>query len=89
MSNDLELTLQVFAFVAPSPRLSMDEATLALLMEDRPHQETKSMDKHEDENEEQAAPVKKPVIDTSREELIHSKNFPYQSPTAVEFTHGK
>jgi hypothetical protein len=65
----------------------MDEATLALLMEDRLHQETKLVEKHEDE--EQVVPAKKPVIDTSREEPIHTKNFPYQSPTAVEFTHGK
>jgi hypothetical protein len=65
----------------------MDEATLALLMEERLHQETKPMDKHEDE--EQAAYVKKPVIDTRMEEPIHVKNFPYQSPTAIEFTHGK
>ncbi|SAM01926.1 hypothetical protein [Absidia glauca] len=77
--------IALFAFAAPSPRLSMDEATLALLMEDRLLQETKQVEKHEDE--EQVVPAKKPVIDTSREEPIRTKNFPYQSPTAVEFTH--
>ncbi|ORZ17290.1 Reticulon-domain-containing protein [Absidia repens] len=107
-SNVTTATTPAEGIAPPSPRLSMDENTLAMLMEDKQLQENKrtsavldqSMVEEEPEellqtiqaNDDQST-SKKPIIDTSMNMVSdahyinHNKNFPYQSPTAVEFAH--
>ncbi|KAI8344621.1 Reticulon-domain-containing protein [Chlamydoabsidia padenii] len=96
-SNVTTATTPAEGIAPPSPRLSMDETTLTMLMEDKlQHQEinTTSVGKPEEHeqvdkpaeqkkqvDEPEEQVMPKPIIDTS----IIIKNFPYQSPTDVVF----